>query len=418
MVRTMTDGQLFTDIIGCNAAWQEFLEYKTEHNNLRQSEQKRLYEFIKNKKYLEIQKEIQKRAFPGEYPTKKIINKEGTMKKRIVYSFHEEISITLKFMAFYLYRFDEYFCNNCYAFRRGYGVSNAIKKIAGNRSYRNKYCLKADISDYFNSIDTRILLEKLTFVKQRDEILYDIFYKILSCDYVMINGAAYSERHGALAGIPIAPFLANVYLSDVDKYFKENKRDYFRYSDDILIFADTYEELLLLQKELYDKLEELHLCINHEKEKISKPGEAFEFLGFSYKDGCFDLSENTKRKTKAKIKRKADALRRWQRKKGLTSDKAAIGFIKAMNRKFYGDGDEDEFTWNRWFFPNLTMDEGLKEIDGYMQEYIRYTVTGRHYKGNYKITYDRMKEWGYRSLVHEFYYFKKERACNRIHDYV
>ena len=38
-----------------------------------------------------------------------------------------------------------------------------------------------------------------------------------------------------------------------------------------------------------------------------------------------------------------------------------------------------------------------------MQEYIRYIITGRHYKGNYRITYEQMKEWGYRSLVHEYY---------------
>lgn len=142
---------------------------------------------------------------------------------------------------------------------------------------------------------------------------------------------------------------------------------------------------------------------------FSKPGEPWEFLGFSYDHGKLDLSENTKRKTKAKIKRKAEALRRWQRKKGLTTDKAAIGFIRAMNRKFYGSEDTDDFTWNRWFFPNITEDSGLKEIDAYTQQYIRYTVTGRHYKGNYRISYEQLKKWGYRSLVHEYYKFLKEK---------
>ncbi len=69
----------------------------------------------------------------------------------------------------------------------------------------------------------------------------------------------------------------------------------------------------------------------------------------------------------------------------------------------------DEFTWQRWFFPNLTTDKGLKEIDAYMQQYIRYTVTGRHYKGNYRIRYETLKEWGYRSLVHEYYSYKKTK---------
>ena len=133
------------------------------------------------------------------------------------------------------------------------------------------------------------------------------------------------------------------------------------------------------------------------------PGEKVDFLGFSYEKGKLDLSENTKKKIKGKIKRKAEALRRWQRKKGLSEEKAAIGFINAMNKKFFGYGNEDEFTWERWFFPNLTVVDGLKEVDQYMQQYIRYCVTGRHYKGNYRITYEQMKKWGYINLVHAYY---------------
>ena len=69
-------------------------------------------------------------------------------------------------------------------------------------------------------------------------------------------------------------------------------------------------------------------------------------------------------------------------------------------------GMTDDFTWSRWFFPCLTTDAGLKEIDRYFQEYIRYTVTGRHYKGNYRIRYEMLKEWGYESLVNAYYHKK------------
>ena len=90
--------------------------------------------------------------------------------------------------------------------------------------------------------------------------------------------------------------------------------------------------------------------------------------------------------------------------------KAAKGFIKAMNHKFFDSGDGTEFSWSRWFFPNLTTDRGLREIDGYMQQYIRYCVTGRHYKGNFRIPYEQLKEWGYRNLVHEFYDTRVKRS--------
>ncbi|MDD7669136.1 MAG: hypothetical protein SOW14_00365 [Agathobacter sp.] len=38
-----------------------------------------------------------------------------------------------------------------------------------------------------------------------------------------------------------------------------------------------------------------------------------------------------------------------------------------------------------------------------MQQYIRYIITGRHYKGNYRISYETLKDWGYCSMVNAYY---------------
>ena len=87
-----------------------------------------------------------------------------------------------------------------------------------------------------------------------------------------------------------------------------------------------------------------------------------------------------------------------------------------MNCKFYGGNNnedaQEDFTWCRWFFPNIMVNTSLMEIDKYMKEYIRYIITGRHYKGNYRITYEQMKEWEYRSLVHEYY--AKDRKIKKF----
>ncbi len=400
-------------LVSEESAWNEFLDYKVKHQQISNQEEQDIRQFIEDKMYLKASKAIKEGTFLG-LPSKRFINKEGTSKKRVVYTFEKDVNIVLKFIAARLYELDDYFASNCYAFRRGFGVADAIRKLSGKRAdgsgiYSGKYCLKVDISNYFNSIDVDKLIDKLDFVKSQDGGLYDFFVKLLSEKCVLDNGKVVEECHGAMAGVPVASFFANVYLTDVDKMYGD---DYYRYSDDILIFADSMAELKYKQDRLYNELKDLGLTVNSEKEHIYEPEEHWEFLGFAYYDGRFDLSYNTKRKIKAKIKRKAEALRRWQRKKNLTSDKAAIGFIKAMNKKFYGKDEEDDFTWNRWFFPNLSMDLGLKEIDQYMQQYIRYCITGRHYKGNYNITYDMLKEWGYRSLVNEFYNYKSDGTVN------
>ncbi len=399
------------EFINDHSRWMAFLLYKQNNGSFTRKEEKDILVFIEEKRYEKYYRLIKEGNFPTDYPKKLIVNKEGSHKKRVVYSFADEENIIWKFIAFHLYEYDDIFCDNCYAFRRGYGVKDAIRKFRGNVEFSRMYCYKADISNYFNSIDVELLLRKLDFVKVRDEELYGLFEKLLREDRVYDNDTIIREEHGAMAGTPCSPFFANVYLADMDKLFWDKRVPYFRYSDDILIFAETGEELEKNRQQFCEILRNHKLDTNESKVNIAKPGERIEFLGFEYDGGCIDLSDNTKRKLKAKIKRKADALRRWQRKKNLSADKAAIGFINTMNRKFYGGSDkawdEDDFTWSRWFFPNINTDKSLKEIDEYMQEYIRYVVTGRHFKGNYRITYEQMKAWGYRSLVHEYYRWKK-----------
>ncbi len=395
------------DTITDKTYWEAFLSDKQQLQHLSRQEEQEIITFINNKRYLHYDGLIKSAMFPSTLPRKLTINKTGTRKKRIVYSFEKEDNIILKFIAHQLYVYNDVLSPNCYAFRRFYGIRNAMVHFKNNTSFSKKYCYKADIHNYFNSIDIDELLSSLSFLKERDEALYNLFFHILKEDRVTVNGKVCIDHHGAMAGTPISPFFANIYLKKVDDYFAEKQIPYFRYSDDILFFADTKEELESYIAIFEEHLLKLKLQINPDKVAITSPGEPWSFLGFTYYNGAIDLSDVTKRKIKAKIKRKANALRLWQMRKNLSPDKAAIGFINAMNRKFYGSGGEDEFTWNRWFFPHLTVSTGLHEIDLYMQEYIRYTITGRHYKGNYRISYDELKAWGYKSLVNE--YFKESQ---------
>lgn len=390
--------------------WQAFLQYKEEKQHLSETEKKELEEYIQKKEYLDVLSQVEEKLLP--LPLRKEINKTGASKKRVVYSFPKEFNYLLKLLTYCLQEYDELFGENCYAFRRNYGVKDAVKCLKRQKELQNKYCLKADISNYFNSVDVPILLSKLSFLREKDEQVYCFLAELLSRDEaIRAEGkevCKITEKRGAMAGIPVSPFLANVYLMDVDRYFEAENVLYFRYSDDILLFADSAEELERYKAQLFERLEDNRLQINPSKLQEYQPAEAFEFLGFCFRQGEVDLAESTIVKIKGKIKRKAHALRRWQQKKNLPPERAAKGFIKAMNRKFFVRGDGNEFSWCRWFFPCLTSDEGLKEIDAYMQEYVRFCVTGRHYKGNYKVSYAQMKEWGYKSLVHEYYQEKKD----------
>ena len=410
--------------------WKDFLNYKIEKQHLLEKEQSVIRDYIGDRRYLEIIADIRKEDYIPPTPYKKEISKADTDKKRVIYSFDSDFNLLLKGLAFYLYVYDSEFADNCYAFRRNFGVKDAVRRIKGIKDIDSKWCLKLDIQNYFNSIDVDILLGKLDFIKQDDKELYAFLKKLLTLDKAYVDDDAEKRNHknedvnnndiaayriitgkrGAMAGTPVSPFLANVFLSDMDKIFEDAL--YFRYSDDILIFADSEDELKKYQKKIYSMIESNKLTLNQKKVKVCKPGEVFEFLGFSYNSGEIDLSENTVNKMKAKIKRKAHALRRWANRNKHSGERAARAFIKAMNKKLFDDYYRDKngsgFSWSRWFFPCLTTDRSLNILDDYMQSYIRFCVTGRHYKGNYKISYDTLKAWGYRNIVNEYWNGRKQ----------
>lgn len=390
------------------SVWEAFLQSKTERQHLSEKQQAEWTAFIAEENYRAVTDKITEPDYVFAPPAKIAVNKSGTKKKRIVYSYEETESMVLKLIAHLLYRYDEKINPRCFSFRRNSSAKEAITQILKIKNLNEKYCLKMDISNYFNSIPVENLVEVLAQVIDDDEMLLQFLIRLLSDGRAYEDGKLVCEERGAMAGIPIAPFFANVYLCSVDSEFERRGIDYFRYSDDILMFADSRERLQEYEKLLRELIAEKGLMVNPEKVSVSNPGEAWEFLGFCYRDGQIDLSQITIRKMKAKIRRKAHALYRRRVRRNQDFSYAAKALLKTFNKKYYDESEENRFTWSRWFFPVLTTDEGLKELDAYLIQYLRYLYKGRHYKGNYKVTYEQIKELGFRSLVHEYYKGKEE----------
>ncbi|MBR3491421.1 MAG: hypothetical protein IKH44_03890 [Bacteroidales bacterium] len=387
--------------------WEEFLAYRLLKGRFNWHEFDEADAFVEREDYLPLATKIAQGEGLG-LPTKKLVNKMGSGKKRVVYSFAPEEMLILKLIAFLLYKYDNQFAPNCYAFRRGLKASDAIFKI--NKAIRGQkmWAYKLDIHDYFNSIDIDILLPMLKTMLADDTSLYHFFEKLLTTNLAVSNGQVIEEKHGVMAGTPTAPFLADVYLKEVDFYYYNKGVIYARYSDDIIMFAPDYDTLQHYKNQMCHFLAQYHLEINPDKEIIYTPDEAYEFLGFKCHGHDIDISEATKKKMKGKISRKARSLLRWSHKNHIEPEKAMKGLINYFNRKFFESDDPETLTWSRWFFPVINQMEGLKEIDRYLQQYIRFLGTGKHCKANYKTDYAQLKALGYKSLVNEYYKFLKE----------
>ena len=387
--------------------WDDFLAYRLRKGHFTWRSFEEADDFVEAEKYLPAARRASGPEGLG-IPVRTVINKMGSGKKRVVYQFPPDEKAVLKLISYLLYRYDDRFASNCYSFRRGMRACDAIYKINKSLAGRSLWAYKVDIHDYFNSISIPILMPILKDVLKDDPELYSFFERLLEDDRSLSGNTVIRENRGVMAGTPTAPFLADVYLMEVDHFFEREGILYARYSDDIILFTSAYEELLKYKALLGDFFARYRLEVNPDKEHIYRPGEPYEFLGFRSDGTKIGISQATVNKMKGKISRKARSLNRWASKKGLPRVQAMKAMINCFNAKFFEGADPETLSWSRWFFPVINTDEGLREIDHYLQDNIRFLATGKHNKANYRVRYEDLKALGYRSLVHEYHLFREK----------
>lgn len=387
--------------------WTSFFDEKMSSKSMNKRQLEDLSSFIHNREYLGVVDRIRnKEEFMP--PLKKLVSKQYSLKKRVVYSFSREENYVLKLLTYLLIRqYDYIFAKNLYSFRAKNGVKKAINYLRRDHHLSDKYVYKVDIHDYFNSIDIDLLLPNLKEIMQDETEAYFFIESLLSDPRAVLpNGDVVYEKKGIMAGVPISSFLANVYLYQLDWYFFNSGNRYARYSDDIIVFASNELDRQNSISYIHSYLADMNLSVNREKESISNPHEPWDFLGVSYQDGIFDISPISAKKLKKKMWRKSRALLRWKSRKHIDNIYAAKAFVKSFNKKLYDNTISSELTWTRWYFPIINTTETISLLDHYMQECIRYIATEKRTNKRYSFKYEMIKELGYRSLVHEYYKLK------------
>ena len=181
-----------------------------------------------------------------------------------------------------------------YACRKGKGTNAALVR-ALHFTKRYRYFLKLDIKKYFDSIP-HSKLASLLAGKFKDKALLQLFDQLL---------ASYTVTEGR--GLPIgnltSQYFANFYLGAFDHYAKEmmKVKGYVRYMDDVLLFADTMQEIKDMLHTAKCFLEE-ELLLTLKEETIGKVESGVPFLGFLLKPKGIYLSQKKKKRLKQRIK--------------------------------------------------------------------------------------------------------------------
>ena len=190
------------------------------------------------------------------------------------------------------------FYNHSYGFRPLRNTSHALSRIASliNRG-KCYYALTFDIESFFDNVDHYLMMQKLWSFGIRDKKLLSIIRSMLS---------TYNTK-GLVQGGILSPLLANIYLTDLDKWVEtqwENfpcrgnihsfhnkksqtlKHGYIvRYADDFVILTKEYKFALRWKYSIEEFLNKrLHLTTNKEKTNIvNLKQKSFDFLGFNIK---------------------------------------------------------------------------------------------------------------------------------------
>jgi RNA-directed DNA polymerase len=283
----------------------------------------------------------------------------------------------------------------CTSFLPGGGARAAFRRVLTDGNVNGKAALRLDVRDYFNSIDVCHLFELLPEPFTAGPMGALLRVSLLDPRV---------QRGGVMAGTPIAPMLATLYLRDLDEEIATTGATYARYSDDFLVLAPL-NELPDVEALIRADLARRQLEINEEKSRTSPPGESWDFLGFRYDSGSIALAPNTERKFKAKSTRLARGLLRWREQADASPERTTRAFVRRTNRRLYGVPTERaDFSWATWFLPMLDDATDLERLDHHVQREVRYAATGRRTaRARARMPYSELHDAGYLPLVTAFW---------------
>lgn len=195
------------------------------------------------------------------------------------------------------YYFFEYYVSLYNRFVKG--IESTIK------SGEVQYKLETDITGFFDCIPHSVLLIKLYDYGVEKEIL-----DLLSVCLNMWSGTRDSVTLNV--GIPQGPsasfLLANILLDELDDKIVSKGLDYFRFMDDIRIYATTRKELLTILVEIDRYLKSHSLSLNASKTEIKvvdSDNDESDFIldssGIPFDEDMFDWDEDIENESEIDI---------------------------------------------------------------------------------------------------------------------
>lgn len=207
------------------------------------------------------------------------------------------------------------FVKGTYSCIRKRGIHKALKdvKFALKDEVNTQYCLKLDIRKFYHSIDHDIL-KIIVRKKIKDKRLLNLLDEIIE------------SAQGVPIGNYLSQFFANLYLTYLDHWIKEQKkvRYYFRYSDDIVILGRDKQELRNLLYDIQNYLNnKLKLSFKDNWQIFKVDSRGIDFVGYR----VFHTHTLLRKRIKKKFCKKINKLNKKQNLDKDTYKQKICGYI-------------------------------------------------------------------------------------------
>ncbi len=178
--------------------------------------------------------------------------------------------------------YDSSFCQSTYAYRPNRSAIRAVNDIDIElKKEAYQYFLESDIEKFFDRVCFQELIKIMARrIKERDVL--NLIYTCLTMPYLNEDGDKVAKEVGLYQGSVLAPLLSNIYLSDFDKFIEYKEVQYYRYSDDFIIFSDEEEKLQTVLTGAQQFLEKIGLKLKEEKTRIGEVKNGLDFLGYHF----------------------------------------------------------------------------------------------------------------------------------------
>lgn len=168
------------------------------------------------------------------------------------------------------------FDDDSFGYRPGRSVAQAIARSLERIDCGYDWLVDADIKQFFDSIPHKPLLKTMQQVID-DKRLIALMSAWLkqSCAHTPL----FSDRRGIAQGAVLSPIQCNLYLNELDRYWRTTGIPFVRFADDFLLFTQSRrsaEKALSLTR---TKLQDLKLEIHPEKTRIVQASRKVSFLG-------------------------------------------------------------------------------------------------------------------------------------------